>query len=107
MNDGKPPNNISYPASSASVVFGRRLSARFPCPAGQEIARSPPLRVASYVTANILSSLETFLGLDNFLVSTVSAGFESFSFRQVFRDLCSCSLRDFRGLTSLSRLTGF
>jgi len=33
-------------------VFGRRLSARFPCPAGQEIARSPPLRVASYVTGN-------------------------------------------------------
>jgi len=30
-------------------VFGRRLSARFPCPAGQEIARNPPLRVASYV----------------------------------------------------------
>jgi len=34
-------------------VFGRRLSARFPCPAGQEIARNPPLRVASYVVANI------------------------------------------------------
>ena len=34
-------------------VFGRRLSARFPCPAGQEIARNPPLRVASYVVGNI------------------------------------------------------
>jgi len=42
--------HISYPASAAAVVFGRRLSARFPCPAGQEIARCPPLRVASYVT---------------------------------------------------------
>jgi hypothetical protein len=41
--------NISYPSSAAAVVFGRRLSARFPCPAGQEIARNPPLRVASYV----------------------------------------------------------
>jgi hypothetical protein len=45
-------HNISYPASPAAVVFGRRLSARFPCPAGQEIARNPPLRVASYVMAN-------------------------------------------------------
>jgi len=33
-------------------LFGRRLSARFPCPVGQEIARNPPLRVASYVVAN-------------------------------------------------------
>ena len=33
-------------------VFGRRLSARLPCPAGQEIARNPPLRVASYVIGN-------------------------------------------------------
>ena len=34
-------------------VFGRRLSARFPCPAGQEIARSPSLRVASYVMRHL------------------------------------------------------
>ena len=59
-------HNISYPSSAAAVVFGRRLSARFPCPAGQEIARSPPLRVASYVSANILSSLETVLVFDQF-----------------------------------------
>jgi hypothetical protein len=39
--------HISYPARSASVVFGRRFSARFPCPAGQEIARNLPLRVAA------------------------------------------------------------
>jgi hypothetical protein len=44
--------NISYPASSVAVVFGWRLSARFPCPAGQEIARNPPLRVASYVSGH-------------------------------------------------------
>jgi hypothetical protein len=43
---------ISYPASAASVVFGRRLSARFPCPAGQEIARNPPLRGVSYVSVH-------------------------------------------------------
>ncbi len=38
-------------------VFGRRLSARFPCPAGQEIARNPPLRVASYVGNHFKKSL--------------------------------------------------
>jgi hypothetical protein len=52
--------NISYPASSVAVVFGWRLSARFPCPAGQEIARNPPLRVASYVVANCNRSLKQF-----------------------------------------------
>ena len=51
--------NISYPASPASVVFGQRLSARFPCPTGQKIARNPPLRVASYVVGHIISPLET------------------------------------------------
>ena len=45
--------NFSYPSSAATVVFGQRLSARFPCPAGQEIARNPHLRVASYVTLRL------------------------------------------------------
>ena len=40
------------------VVFGRRFSARFPCPAGQEIARNPPLRVASYVVGQFIRSLK-------------------------------------------------
>ncbi len=37
------------------VVFGRRLSARFPCPTGQEIARNPHLRVASYVSGQFIA----------------------------------------------------
>jgi predicted GTPase len=41
------------------VVFGQRFSARFPCPAGQEIARSPPLRVASYVGNKAKKQTET------------------------------------------------
>jgi hypothetical protein len=44
-----PAHNISYPARPAAVVFGGHLSARFPCPTGQEIACNPPKRVASYV----------------------------------------------------------
>ena len=40
------------------VVFGRRRSARFPCPAGQEIARNPPLRVASYVSGHCVATSE-------------------------------------------------
>ena len=52
MENRNTAHNISYPASPVSVVFGRRLFARFPCPTGQEIARNPPLRVASYVMHN-------------------------------------------------------
>ncbi len=48
------------------VVFGRRLSARFPCPAGQEIARNPPLRVASYVVWAVLLRLKGILVLVNY-----------------------------------------
>ncbi len=52
----KTPYNISYPSSAAAVVFGGRLSARFPCPAGQEIARNPQLHIVPSVMGKVESS---------------------------------------------------
>ena len=82
------------------VVFGRRLSARFPCPAGQEIARNPPLRVASYVVANIFCRhLKHNRLLTIFQFRQFRLDFVFLSVRLVFSDLGSGDLVDFRGAT--------
>jgi len=60
---GNRPTTSATRQARRLVVFGRRFSARFPCPIGQEIARSPPLRVASYVVANCNRTVKRFAGL--------------------------------------------
>ena len=64
-------NNSKLPANAAKSVFGQRLFARFPCPAGQEIARNPPLRVASYVMGQFTRSLKRFSFFDKVFKLTV------------------------------------
>ncbi len=54
------------------VVFGRRLSARFPCPVGLEIARNPPLRVASYVMHNCMRQTINYIILVLLLIINYS-----------------------------------
>jgi hypothetical protein len=71
-----------------------------------EIARNPPLRVASYVSGQFIATWNG-IGFDRFLKLTVRAVWKGFAVWKVFRDFGSGNLKVFLGLKEPSSLKGF